>query len=339
MGSIKKYLSVALASATMVLLMLDAKMATAAASSGITLCIQTVIPALFPFLVITTYLNGYISGIKIPGLQFLRQALHIPAGGESLLLLGLLGGYPVGAQMVTDTYRRGQISKRTGQTLLGYCNNAGPAFIFGMAGTLFSSLRTVVFLWVVHILSAVLTGLILPKPSEAAIRSDEAGAITLVQALGKSIHVCASVCGWIVLFRILLSYVCRLASAVLRPSHMVFITGTLELSNGCVALTNLHAEPARFILCTVFLAFGGICVLLQTMSVVGDLGLGLYFIGKLIQICINLILSLILQYVLFPSGVLPVGTTCLIIPLCMAAIYCFKILAEKRCGNPLKNHV
>lgn len=335
----KRIFSAVLASAVMILLILDAQAVAAASYEGITLCIQVVIPALFPFFVVTTYLNASLSGMRIPVLHLLGRILHIPSGGEYLLLLGLIGGYPVGAQMIADTYRRGQISKRTGQILLGYCSNAGPAFIFGMAGAIFSSLRPALYLWAIHILSAVFTGLLLPRPADATILQNSAGSTSIVNALHKSISVCASVCGWIILFRVILAYVARLGSGVLQTSSMILLTGILELSNGCFALTGVNAEVTRFVLCSVFLAFGGLCVLLQTMSVVSDLGMGLYLIGKLMQVCISLLATIALQYLLFPSGAFSARTTLLILPLCFMSLIGFRILAEKSCGNPEKLHV
>jgi hypothetical protein len=57
----------------------------------------------------------------------------------------------------------------------------------------------------------------------------------------------------------------------------------LELSNGCVRLQYIDTEWLRFLLCGAMLAFGGICVHLQTKSVVGSLSIKFHLLGKVMQ--------------------------------------------------------
>ena len=61
----------------------------------------------------------------------------LPPQGASALVLGMLSGYPVGAQTAASLYASGQLTKEETERLLGFCSNAGPAFIFGMVGGLF----------------------------------------------------------------------------------------------------------------------------------------------------------------------------------------------------------
>ena len=335
----KRILSAVIASAIMLLLILDTQTAAAGAAEGIELCFKVVIPSLFPFFIVTTYLNASLLGMHIPGLSSLSSILNIPSGGESLLLLGLIGGYPVGAQLIADAYRQGRLEKRTGQILLGYCSNAGPAFIFGVAGALFSSLWPPLVLWTIHLLSAVVTGFLLPRPVKSTMSFSTGRNVSIVQALQKSISICASVCGWIVVFKIILAYFVLFAGGFLNSAYMLLLSGILELSNGCFQLGKISAESTRFILCSVFLAFGGVCVLLQTLSVTDGLGMGLYLPGKLMQSCISLFFALGAQFFLFPSDHTSVRAALYMMLLSVAALMGFKILAEKSCGNPKKNHV
>ena len=119
----------------LLLLILDTNTATEGATAGLELCLKVIIPSLFPFFVVTAYLNGALLGQNIPFIHKIANSLHIPNGGDSILLLGLIGGYPAGAQLVTQSYHSHQINSRTGKILLGYCNNAGPALIFGLSAS------------------------------------------------------------------------------------------------------------------------------------------------------------------------------------------------------------
>lgn len=260
------------------------------AADGVDLCIRVIVPSLFPYFIITCYLNSWLLGFHIPGLHHLAKLLHIPNGGDSILLLGLIGGYPVGAQIIADTYYHNSVTRKNAHILLGYCNNAGPAFIFGVTSCLFSSVKISWLLWGIQILSIVFVGLLLPKPDNEEITIDPLQNITIISALQKSIHNILGVCGWIILFKILISYI----GLILTNQEIALIlSGFLELSNGCTNLIRTESEPLRLLLCSVFLSFGGICVLMQTRTAVSELGLGYYLPGKILQTSVSLLLSIL----------------------------------------------
>ena len=88
----RKYLYGIGAAAGMLVLILDGKTALAGARSGIALCLMTVIPTLFPFIVLSVLLSGALLGASIPPLRPVGKILKMPAGTESLLLCAFLGG-------------------------------------------------------------------------------------------------------------------------------------------------------------------------------------------------------------------------------------------------------
>lgn len=320
------------------ILISDTKTAANGVKEGIDTCLKVIIPSLFPFFIVTTYLNSMIIGCRLPKIQRFTKQLHIPVGGEFILLLGLTGGYPVGAKLISDLYSKNKINWQTAHILLGYCNNAGPAFIFGIAGTAFTSPFVPVVLWIIHILSAIGTGFLLPKPELTEISVTAESRTSLAQAMKSSISACTSVCSWVIIFKILLSYLhIWFKSLLLRPVGII-LTGILELSNGCIAATQIANPLLRFILITVFLAFGGLCVLFQTTSVTGTLGIGLYMHGKLIQTCISFVLAYFCGIMLFPgqnSFPFPV----FILLSLLAIVIIFTAKRAKNGGNQIHNHV
>jgi len=100
-------------------------------------------------------------------------------------------------------------------------------------------------------------------------------------------------CGWILCFRILLSFLDRWFLWMLPEPVRVLIWGLLELSNGCCALTQVESESLRFVICSLLLAFGGLCVAMQTASVTEGIPMGAYLYGKLLQTGFALILSVL----------------------------------------------
>lgn len=313
------------ASVGMLFLILDSRTALNGAMEGISLCVRTVIPSLFPFFVLSVLLTSVLSGSAIPCISLIGKHCGIPKGAESILLVGLLGGYPVGAQCVAQAFASGQISRTDARRMLGFCSNAGPAFIFGVVGSLFSSLKTTFLLWLIHILSALTVGILLPGHSSASASIPTGKGMDLSDAMNRSIRILAVVCGWVILFRIILAFLQRWFLWLLPQEGQILISGILELTNGCIGLALLPEEGLRFILASAFLSFGGVCVGMQTVSVLRQAGLdaGFYFPGKLLQMCVSLFLSAMAVFLLFPDSLnVTIATPLLTITACagMAAV-------------------
>lgn len=302
MKSKRNTLTAITASIGMLMLILDSKTALAGAAEGIDLCIRTVIPTLFPFFVLSSTLTSSIGGNTVAILRPIGTACGIPQGTESLLLIGLLGGYPVGAQNIYHAYNDGILNKHQARRMLGFCNNAGPAFIFGIAGGLFYAQHCAWALWGIHILSAILVGMILPEKSNVSTSPMAIKPITLSQSVTRSVKVMGEVCGWILLFRVVIAVIQRWLLWLIPDIYTSLIYGGLELVNGCHFLHYFPAEGMRFVLCAVFLAFGGTCVGMQTLTVTRELAGGWYFPGKVLQALISMILALPVQYILFDGS-------------------------------------
>lgn len=217
------------------------------------------------------------------------------------MLLGYVSGYPVGAQLITQSFREGKLSADAARRMLGFCNNAGPAFLFGMLSPLFDNIGIIWALWGIHILSGLLVGCFLPGRRNGVCCTNANHQITIVQSMQNAIRVMASVCGWVIGFRIVIGFCERWFLWILPNEMQALFSGLLELTNGCVLLQEVSCAGTRFILAAVMLSFGGICVAMQTLSVTEGLGSGWYLPGKLLQTVFSLILSSWTQMFLFNS--------------------------------------
>lgn len=299
-------------------LIFDAHTAFQGASDGIQLCIYTVVPSLFPFIVFSIMLNGALLGSRAWVLQPLGKLLGIPKGSESLLLLGLIGGYPVGAQCVHQTYCNGQISKMDAEHLLSFCNNAGPAFIFGLTTGLFTFKWTGWILWGTQILSALLTGFLLSRRTTGVCSVHADKPVKFNHAVTQSARIVASICCWVILFRLLIAVLNRWIICLLPVGLKCTVYGFLELTNGCVELNGIHCEGIRLILASMFLSAGGLCVAMQTAAVTPKLNMRCYCIGKLLQTSLCCLLASFLQYLCYKeSDRAPFST---LLPLCCTAV-------------------
>ena len=290
----KKILPIAGAFLGILLLILDGRTALLGAQVGIMLCLKTIVPALFPFFVLSILLTNALADGNLPLLSFLCRLLRIPKGCESVLITGFLGGYPAGAQSISQLYKNDNLSKQGAERLLAFCNNAGPSFLFGIIGQQFAQM--VWLLWLIHICGAVFAAAIIPLPYQRINQMPKQPSCSIQKAVQEAIRVTSSVCAWIVLFRILITFLERWILWLFPIPVRVALSGLLELSNGCIALSQIGDVKLRFLICSALLGAGGLCVTMQTSSVVEGLTMKYYLFGKLIQVGFGLVSGLALIY-------------------------------------------
>lgn len=268
-----------------------------AARQSLALCLRTVLPSLFPFFVLSSMLVS-CGGAEALGRALapvMRPLFYLGGAGAGALALGLVGGYPVGARTAAELYRSGALSKPEAERLLSFCNNSGPGFILGICGgAVLRDPRAGAYLYLVHAASAVLTGVLLRRCAlmERSVRRPPRrvcpanAAAAFPAAVRDAFSAAWSVCGFVVIFAVIL----RLAAHVL-PGR-VLLVGLLELTNGVLALP---ADRGGFLLCAVFLGWGGLSVHAQTLSVLDGTGLSprLYFLGKAVQAALSAPLALL----------------------------------------------
>ena len=287
----RKHLQAFVAGIGFLVLIFDSRLAVEGARAGLDLCIRTVIPSLFPFFVLSGMLNGALGGTSSRLLQRIAGFFGIPSAGASVLIPAVLGGYPVGAKAVGDLYYQKRISRKEAERMLAFCSNTGPSFLFGMVSGFFPESRYIWVLWLIHLASAGLTALTIPgktaEKSDSVPISGEANG----NILSGAARAMGMVCCWVLLFRMILTFLENWLLWMLRVWVQVALSGFLELTNGCCGLALIPDSDLRFVLCSCMLAFGGICVLLQTASVTSGLSLLPYCKGKLHQTLYSFLLS------------------------------------------------
>ena len=321
----------------MLLLILDGKTALSGAAVGLELCMKSVIPALFPFFVLSGMLTGSFSRQSGSLIRPFGALVGIPSGSEILLLTGLLGGYPVGARCVGQATRSGSLSPEDSRRMMAFCNNAGPSFIFGIAAGLFPDAWYGWLLWTIQIISALTVGALLPGKSHNEVLVTSGRAIGITDALAQAIRSIATVCGWVILFRIVLAFLNRWLFWVFPAEFHILLFGVFELTNGCLALNGISNMGLRFLLAAGFLSFGGLCVAMQTFSEGKGMDMSWYFPGKCLQTAVSLWLAAFIQP-MFPAGLrLNIPLPILAVPVLIALpVMIFCRIREKSSSIPGK---
>lgn len=285
----------------------------AAAAEGcrraLDVCARLLIPSLFPFFV----LSGFLNRLGLPELlgQLIAPAAlrfyGVSGAGASALVVGLLGGYPSGAACIADLERGGKVAPEEAERLLGFCNNSGPAFIVGAIGLgVFGSARVGLLLYGVHVCSAFLTGLFFRRPQAApgalapkAVPLSPAAALT--EAVKQAVSSMLNVCGFSVTFTVLLAVLdgsgllsglsgAAAARFGLSPVCLrAMLAGIFELGSAAAAMQGLRLCPASLALAAFLVGWGGLSVHFQTLGLLEGCGArgSLHLAGRLISACIG----------------------------------------------------
>lgn len=278
--------------AVMAGLLAASETAAQAVREGLALCGGSVIPALFPFLVVSRLFVATGSAAALGQLlaPLTRRMLGVSGPGGTAVLLGLLGGYPVGAQTAGELARTGAVSRQEGQRLLLFCNNCGPAFALGVAGAgCFGSLRAGVWLWLIHVSAAMLTALLTRSTSSPEGRTSPSAPQTLSSAFPGAVRGAGEgmlhVCGFVVFFLVLL----RVMGRVTGLSHPV-LSGAVELTQGILALPHTRRG---FVWAAGLLGWGGLSVHGQSAAVLSgtDLPMGPYLAAKAAHAAVSVLLA------------------------------------------------
>ncbi len=272
---------------------------SAAVADGISLCLTSAVPSLFPFFVTSQMaVRCGLCGALSRRLAPLLARLGLPSCAASAFLLSIVGGYPVGAQTVQSLADRGLCAASDLPRLMRFCNNTGPAFLVGMCGGgIFHSVRIGLFLYGTHVLAAVLLLLTTFGPPQTAVPPEAEEAEPFFAAFTASVtaagQACLRVCGFILCFSVLI----RLAEPLLGGLHGIaapLAVGGLELTAGLSLLAQTPLGiPAKLCLCAGLCAFGGLSVLFQCSAAAPDCPFWKIFVDKLAHCGISVLLTLL----------------------------------------------
>lgn len=284
---------------------------------GLDLCARVIVPTLLPFFVLTVLLSE-LGLPKMLGRRLekpMRALFGVSGTGAAAFLLGVTGGYPLGAAAVAEAREKGDVTREEAENLLGFCNNSGPAFIIGAAGVgVFGSSGAGLLLYFSHVTAAVMTGALLSRRgavSNAPPRADARAlglASALPAAVKKSVVAVLNVCGFVVIFCILVGLLdaqggFSLLTGVIAAHtglelHYVrsLLTGLLELGSGIGAMQGLALTPLNLSLASFLLGWGGVSVHFQTMAVLAgtDVKGVRHLAGRLLSGCISAAVTLLL---------------------------------------------
>ncbi len=282
---------------------------------GMKLCTKTVIPALFPFLVISELLvsSGATDAIgRLLG-KPLGAIFSLSRHGASVIILGMLCGFPIGIKSAISLYEQGRISRAELEHLSTFCNNPSSAFLISaVGGTLFGSTLFGVLLYVTHILSSCIIGFagrfyFEKEKRECGAQCNRktqtsekcAGFISaFTNAVRQSAEGMLFICAFILFFSALLGALRVLCENFALPELLrVLLFGAFEMTGGMADASRLPLALAIPV-CAALGGWSGLSVHFQFIGVCRNTELSLrpYFISKLAYVLLNVGIIELLVY-------------------------------------------
>lgn len=246
------------------ILFINANSSIKGVSQGLTLCAAVLIPSLFPFMVATNFIS--YSGIGVFFAKPIGKISHflfnIPKQFSYIVILSLIGGYPVGASLVSDLCKQNLIDKKTATRIMCFCINAGPAMIvFTVGNSIYNSIVVGFILWGCHIAASMIIGVITGLFSKKTIEKEfilckpKDCIDSFVLSIENASKTLLIICGFVVFFSCIIN---------LLQDKIKGLSLLLEVTTAC----KLIAENNLSIYLTAFLlGFGGISVIFQVYSI------------------------------------------------------------------------
>lgn len=289
-----------------VLLLLKAKEAQEGAADGIRICLSVLVPSLFPLMAVTNLLvnTGVCASASSALCRPVRFLFGVSGAVAPVLLLSLLGGYPVGAGGIASLYCQGVISRQEAKQASLFCVCAGPGFIVSYIGEgLLGSTQAGLLLFATQILAVLLTGmavrLFFYQPAKRLAPNTEKTPAplpfsqALVTAVTDAAQSMLTVCAFVVFFSSLTGI---LSKIVTNAAVLPWLYTAFEV---CGAVRELSfTRPLTDIAFAV--GFGGICVHFQLFAALKEVNVNklLFFLCRIIQGLLAALLMRVFRWIL-----------------------------------------
>ena len=240
--------------------------ATGSIRAGLFYFSSVLVPSLFPI----TFMTSFVMKTTLKDLRKGQKSSIF-----FIFFFSLIGGYVIGAKLISDALREGAITKKQGEMLSLFCVNGGVGFIITAVGTgIFGSQKAGLLLYASGALYSVLGFLVfLPKISKGGgfcgAAYQKPISVVFCETVAETAQVLINIAGFVILFSAVNSY--------LSGTKLAFLTDFFEITT---AVNDDHSLPYL----SMLLGFGGVSVILQILSVMkGAVRIKPFLISRLLH--------------------------------------------------------
>ncbi|MBQ4065182.1 MAG: hypothetical protein IJD10_03700 [Clostridia bacterium] len=307
-GRLTFLLSTAAALFLTFLLLALSKEASEGVRQGLMLCGGTLIPSLFPFLVLNNL------WMRLGVLQKLGDRLGRPISSffgissscASAILVGIVSGFPTGADVAYRLYERGLCDDHSLNRTVFLASLASPGFVIaGIGEGMLGDRRLGILLWGIQLLSTCLIGILdarlFPRRTMTPLseESNENNAFfpCLSQALREGATAMVGICGVVLFFSVWITLLSLLP--ISYPWRCLLSCG-LELTTGASLTSSLLPPSHSLIVLSAAVGWSGLSVHAQTVMVTGNrLHISAYLIRKAMTAILCALLAAIFSTIWF----------------------------------------
>ena len=260
-----------------------------ALKNALSLLCNNLIPSIFPFITVNALFSasGGIEGAsKLLGRLFSR--LFGTSGNLCApFLVGLISGFPSGAESVAEVYTRSGCQKNEAERALAFCSNASPAFVIAGLGAMLGAIGFGALVYTVQILSAWLTARLfrIKNPSDVPMPCTPLQSNpSFVGAVTGSVLPMLNICAFVLIFSPIAALTDLGLSSLGAPEIIrALALSFIEITNASAFITAHLPITLSLPLCSFAVCWSGLCVHSQTAAAVEKSGLSLkfYLAGKL----------------------------------------------------------
>lgn len=251
-----------------VVLLLFPEKAAQSVSDSISVCVGTIIPAMFAFMAISTYIiNEGLHSVIFKPLYFISgRIIRLDEDSFSIFCLSLIGGYPVGIKLLREAVENAFISKKSAENTACFCYCISPSFAVTMIGLgIFSCAEAGMLVYLSNAAACVLMAALFGKRNNTPQITRNRQTSGIIGAVRSSAFSLFTVCTVIVAFNVIISALTE-TLGVFGITLPTYILGSAEISNLLRLPPNTQLLPLISGICS----FGGVCVLAQCTALCSD---------------------------------------------------------------------
>lgn len=277
--------------------------ALSAARKGISLWASSVFPALLPFFICANFMTS----LGIPQMigkvleRPFRRMFNVPGVASFVFTVSITSGYPMGAKLIGDLGRSGEITRNEARRMLSFCSTSGPLFMLGAVGAgMLTSPAAGSVIALSHYIGAIINGFLYrfmvgPNDRRPILTRNKTDTQTFdkrtsktdtvldlfTEAMLSAFRSLFIICGYVVLFMLItdLMQYSGVLGMIRSAAAQGFIKGLFEMTVGCSSIAESSGMPLLYqcIICSFLISFGGLSVFAQSMSMLSGLRIGATF--------------------------------------------------------------
>lgn len=289
---------------------------SAAVGAAVSDCLEVIVPSLFAFTVLAVYLQKsglYRTALK-PLTFPLSKLLRMDEELCAVFVLANLGGYPVGASLLSELVRKGALPEKNAARMLCCCFGSGPSFIVGIVGVrVFGSAAAGLVLFGACFVSSLIMALIVRAGGAIELKSApvrcDLSAGTFISSVMSGAKVMFTVCTMITGF----SVISAILGTVGVNALFERLLGLLGAEENSTAIFSTILEVTRIKtisptscampICAALLSFGGVCVIMQITALSGKIPLKRFILSRVPAAAISALAAIPLSKLLPPVDI------------------------------------